>query len=57
MSDKEKKKRYTEIEHPDIREIEHTTTHPDSERYSSLQDVNYSPGENNYLSEHTSGQS
>ena len=48
---KEKKKQNLEIEHPQIQEIEHTTTHPNFDDKLSLYNVNFAPDENRYLNE------
>lgn len=50
--EKEKRKQQTEVEHPDIREVEHTTPHPLPGGFQNLWDTNYSPGENTDLNEH-----
>ncbi|WP_404455065.1 hypothetical protein LG329_06815 [Virgibacillus necropolis] len=38
-----------EIERKNIPEVEHTTSHPQDEEIN-LQNVNFAPGENSYLS-------
>jgi hypothetical protein len=44
------KKRKNEIEHREIKEVEHQVDHPDLVE-DDLRNVNYSPGENEYLNE------
>ncbi|MFC7394367.1 hypothetical protein [Scopulibacillus cellulosilyticus] len=52
--EKKKSVKTTEIDYPEIKEVEHTTTHPDPEQQpENLQNVHFSPGENSYLNERT----
>lgn len=44
------KKRNTEIEHPQITEIEHQVDHPDVAE-DNLRNATFAPGENAYLNE------
>jgi hypothetical protein len=44
------KKRNLEIQQPDIKEVEQQVDHPDLQE-DDLRNVNYSPGENEYLNE------
>lgn len=49
MKDKKEKQTQVEIEHPTIREVEHTTVHPGMDDDVSLYNVNFAPDENKYL--------
>ncbi|MBM7644897.1 hypothetical protein JOD45_001106 [Scopulibacillus daqui] len=55
MLKKEPENRESEIDYPDIREIEHKTPHPGPEKFKNLNDISYSPGENTDLNEHAQG--
>lgn len=54
--EKPKRRRQNEIEHPEITEIEHETTHPLPDAFRNLWS-SYDPGENEWLNERQGPQS